>query len=136
MIRRAGISQRQIEEQTGLSRGYLSLLLAQKVEAKVWHVLAVVEALGAEPGEVFARIYPVRRSGVHRAPGLGVSSPADEPPPTAELDEALDRLYSLGAESVGTLRQRLERCERALATLESSGRLPPSAAREGQEPAK
>ncbi len=119
------MSQRRVEEEAGFSRGYLSLLLARKLEVKVWHLLAVLEVLETHPAELFSKIYPdgrkdprveSRRAGDKKAVLLSGTAPS-----AAEIDEVLQRLYSLGADSLGTLRQRLVRCERAVAELGEPG---------------
>lgn len=131
MIERSGVSQRQVEKKAGFSRGHLSRLLARKLEVKVWHVLAVLEALEAHPGEFFAKIYPVpRQAAVPQADPLRPDQPSGPDQPAAAIDEVLQRLYSLKIDSLATLRRRLARCEQAVAELESTGRV----SRQDQDP--
>ena len=113
MIERSQLSQRRVEEKVGFSRGYLSQLLAENLDLKVWHVLAVLEVFDLHPGEFFLKLYPVRRRPAGRPPA---AAPSGE-----EIDEVLERLYSLGAESLSRLRLRLVRCEQAVADLEGTG---------------
>lgn len=115
MIQESELSQRRIEEQAGFSRGYLSRLLARNVDLKVWHVLAILEILGSNPGEFFQALYPARRQGA-----LSAFAAASQPL-SDEMDEVIERLYDLGVESLSALRGRLARCERAVAELESMG---------------
>ena len=116
MIERSPLSQRRVEEQVGFSRGYLSQLLAQNLDLKVWHVLAVIDVFGGHPGEFFSKVYPVRRHELVDRSSVAV-------PSGQEIDDVLERLYSLGADSLSKLRQRLERCEQSIAEFESQDRV-------------
>jgi len=116
MIKRSEFSQRQVEELAGFSKGYLSQLLARNLDLKVWHVLAILDVFQIGPSEFFERLYP----GAGRAAAL--ESFADRSEPLADdLDKALSNLYRIGVDSIADLRERLERCERAVAELESKG---------------
>ncbi len=118
MIKRSEFSQRQVEETAGFSKGYLSQLLARNLDLKVWHVLAILEVFGLSPSEFFERLYP----GSSRAAALESFTERSEPL-VDDLDKALSTLYRVGVESLGQMRERLERCERAVAELESKGLL-------------
>jgi transcriptional regulator with XRE-family HTH domain len=118
IIKRSDLNQREVEDLAGFSRGYLSQLLAGNLDLKVWHVLSVLKAFQIPPGEFFGRIYPAR------PPVNALEEFAERSMPVAEdLDQALATLYRVGIESLSDLRQRLERCERALAELEAQGLL-------------
>ena len=71
MIRRSELSQRQVEEAAGFSRGYLSQLLAQNLDLKVWHLLAILDIFGEAPGDFFRRVRPGRRPGQEPPRGGG-----------------------------------------------------------------
>ena len=117
LVQASEISQRKVEQRAGFSRGYLSQLLARNLDLKMWHVLAILDALGHNPGEFFSRLYPGTRF-----PALErfqrTSKPLSE-----EMDETLGRLYKFGVESLNELRDRLSRCERAVSKLEAMGLL-------------
>lgn len=104
MIKRSEYSQRRIEELAGFSKGYLSQLLAQNLDIKVWHVLAILEVFDMPPGDLFARVYP-----------------EDGDAPSSAHDDPLARLLRGGVQSLQHLRQRLELCEDAVSQLEGHG---------------
>lgn len=56
-----GLSARELERRLDLSPGYLSRLLAGKVELKVDHVCAIAQAMGVEPADIFHLALPLRR---------------------------------------------------------------------------
>ena len=116
LVRRSGLSQRKVEERAGFSKGYLSQLLARNLDLKMWHVLAILDALELNPGLFFLRVYPATR---FRA--LESFQRASKPL-SQELDEVLVRLYSYGAESLDEFRQRLGRCEQKLEEMGPDGR--------------
>ena len=58
LIRVAGRSRQSIEQQLGLSSGYLSKILGGTVELRVEHVLMILEAVGLPPGDFFRMAYP------------------------------------------------------------------------------
>lgn len=118
MIKRSEYSQREVEDLAGFSKGYLSQLLARNLDLKVWHVLAILDVFKVGPSEFFERLYP----GAGRAAALEGFTERSEPL-VDDLDKALSTLYRVGAESLGQLRERLERCERAVAELEEKGLL-------------
>lgn len=118
MIKRSEYSQRQVEEMAGFSKGYLSQLLARNLDLKVWHVLAILDVFKMSPSDFFERLYP----GASRAAAL--ESFTDRSEPLADdLDKAITNLYRAGSESLSRLRERLERCEQAVAELEEKGLL-------------
>lgn len=114
LIKSSDLSQRKVEARAGFSKGYLSQLLARNLDLKVWHVLAILDALGFDPGEFFGRVYPRKR---FRALDRFRRS---SQPVTEEMDEVLVRLYGYGVESLNDLRGRLERCESAISKLEAT----------------
>lgn len=95
---------REIETRAGFSRGYLSRLLSGRAELKVWHVSALLSALGLEkPPEFFAALYPRRHPAALPVTAAGLRVNAD-----------VVCIYSLGIEAIEQLRARLAVCERAL----------------------
>lgn len=119
-IERSPLSQRRLEEKIGFSRGYLSRLLAGRLDLKVWHLMAILDALTVAPGRFFAQLYPrpdrrALETLRKQARNQGLKG-----------RRALDRLGStgvgdLGLDSMANLNRRLERCEQILAQLESLG---------------
>ncbi len=116
-IRDSPLNQRKIEECSGFSRGYLSQLLNRNLELKVVHLLAILDALGIEPAAFFRDLYPDPRR-----PGLAhFERQAQEGARPASHRHEMDPLHSVGLASLRTLRERLERCEDAVAQLEDLG---------------
>lgn len=115
MVEVSGLTQRQVDERAGFSRGYLSQLLARNLDLKLWHVLAILDVFGRSPGDFFTTVYP---SPWH--PALGEFKRRSQPL-TEETDELLKRLYSCGVDSLGDLRGRLARCEQAVARVKELG---------------
>ena len=117
LVQAAGISQRKVEKRAGFSKGYLSQLLVRNLDLKMWHVLAILDALEHNPAEFFSQLYPGTRF-----PALerfqSTSKPLSE-----EMSELLGRLYKHGVASLTELRDRLARCERAVSKLEDMGLL-------------
>ncbi|MEL7061172.1 MAG: hypothetical protein AAGN46_14215 [Acidobacteriota bacterium] len=117
MIKRSDHSQRKVEQLAGFSKGYLSQLLAQNLDIKVWHVLAILEVFDLTPTEFFARVYDRAEQ-----PADALDRFVDRSEPLAgDVDEALLRLYHVGLTSLSKMRRRLERCEQAMAQLERRG---------------
>ncbi|MEM1181909.1 MAG: helix-turn-helix transcriptional regulator [Acidobacteriota bacterium] len=117
MIRRSELSQRQVEEAAGFSRGYLSQLLAQNLDLKVWHLMKILEIFGEHPGDFFHRLHTSRRS----TPDALADFAARSAPAGDSLAASFDHLYRVGLDSLASLRQRLERMEGAVEQLESRG---------------
>ena len=116
-ITQSDLSQRKIEDHAGFSRGYLSQLLARNLDLKLWHVLAILDALEIPPGEFFRRVYP-------RSPRHAIGDfQSRSRPLSEETDDLLGRLYGHGVESLNELRERLGRCEQAVEEI--AGRLAP-----------
>lgn len=117
LVRASELSQRKIEERAGFSKGYLSQLLAENLDLKVWHLLAILEVLEVSPADFFLQLYPSRRY-----PALEefqrLSRPLSE-----KTDRVLEGLYAFGVESLRDLRGRLERCETAIGQLHDKGLL-------------
>lgn len=119
LVKAAGASQRQVEERAGFSKGYLSQLLAGKVDLKMWHVLAFLDAVGGDPRDYFHRAFPGAR---RRFPALERFRRTSRPL-SAETDEILGELYGAGVETLDELRDRLSRCEQAVSELAEKGLL-------------
>jgi len=51
-----------VEQELGLSSGYLSKILGGTVDLRVRHVLAISEAVGMDPANFFALVYPPHES--------------------------------------------------------------------------
>lgn len=115
IIRRSDYSQRRVEEEAGFSKGYLSQLLAQNLDLKVWHVLAILEVFDIQPVDFFESVFPrPRRNALERF--------ADSSEPLAgDIEAAVNQLYRMGVESLTELRMRLNRCEKAVDQLEARG---------------
>ncbi len=135
LVESSQLSQRQVEEKAGLSRGYLSQLLSSQRELKVWQMLAVLGALDCHPGEFFERADPrrtaARRPSINRrTAGVADSRSSrfttEAPWGDGDIDRVKERLQHLGFESVDALRGRLVRCELAVAELDASAILGPS----------
>lgn len=119
-IGRSPLSQRKIEERAGFARGYLSQVLAGRIELKVCHLLAVLDTLSLPPGRFFAQLHP--RPERNALEALRNRARRREIAPPARFDSiAGPDLDGLGVESTAHLRRRLERCERAIAQLEALG---------------
>lgn len=118
-IRVSGASQREVEERAGFSKGYLTKVLGRTVDLKLWHVLAFLDAVGADPRDFFSRALPGQR---RRFPALERFRTASRPL-SEDTDELLGRLYGGGVESLNELRDRLSRCEKAISELEEKGLL-------------
>lgn len=54
-VRDRGVSQRQIEERNGFTRGYLSQVLHGHITLTVRHFLGIALALGEDPGRLLDR---------------------------------------------------------------------------------
>jgi transcriptional regulator with XRE-family HTH domain len=117
LIKRSRLSQRKVEKLAGFSSGYLSQLLSRNVDLKVWHVLAILDAIEHNPGDFFFRVYPATR---FRA--LESFQRASRPL-SREMDEKLRELYDGGVESLIDMQRRLGRCEQAVSELEAMGYL-------------
>lgn len=57
IVRLSSVSQRQIEERLGWSRGYLSQVLQGHITLSIAHVLAILKTLGAEPSQFFHSLF-------------------------------------------------------------------------------
>ncbi|MEM6794104.1 MAG: hypothetical protein AAF725_08975 [Acidobacteriota bacterium] len=123
MIKRSEYSQRQVENMAGFSRGYLSQLLAQNLDLKVWHLLAILDLFDESPTDFFARLWP-RDPGSARGDSLRRFAESSAPPGD-EIVESLERLYRVSVDSLGRLRERLERYDGALEELEAKGLVRP-----------
>ena len=119
LVRLSDLSQRQVEKQAGFSKGYLSQLLGQNLDLKVWHVFAILNVLDVEPRAFYARVFPGRTG----KPASLVDFQASSEPVPDDLDRLLGRLYRDKADSIEHLRLRMERVEDALGQLESRGLL-------------
>lgn len=79
VVRVAGRSRQSLEQQLGLSSGYLSKILGGTVELRARHILMIVEAVGLNPGDFFRLAYP----------------------PGAQLSPATERLIEQVQEALG-----------------------------------
>lgn len=127
LIRSSRFSQRAVEVRAGFSKGYLSQLFARNLDLKVWHVLAILDALELNPGEFFFKVYPATR---YRALE---SFRRSSQPLSPDMDEMLGRLYHHGVESLNEIRDRLNRCEQAVSKLEEKGYLDGRSGRRAEE---
>ncbi len=93
---------RQIEGQAGFSPGYLSQVLAGKIELKLVHIFALLEALDRSPAMLFQSLY---------------GEDADQEVIALPDDRDVASVYGIGIESLERLRARLERCEDVLTEL-------------------
>ena len=117
-IGRSPLSQRKIEERAGFARGYLSQVLTGRLELKMAPLLTVLDTLSLPPGRFFAQLHPRPERRALDALRRKVLQRALEPPAGLDRIRGLD---DLGVESMASLRQRLERCEQAIAQLETLG---------------
>jgi transcriptional regulator with XRE-family HTH domain len=62
MIEESGLSERKIAIRAGLSPGYVTQLLTGKPELKIWHLLAILDALRCNPSDFFRKVYGRQRS--------------------------------------------------------------------------
>lgn len=121
MIRRSELSQRQVEEAAGFSRGYLSQLLAQNLDLKVWHLLSILDLFDEHPGDFFDRVRPGSRRPDPLADFASRSASSGD-----ELLDSIDRLYHVSVDSLSQLRRRLERVDGAMEELEARGLIEPA----------
>jgi transcriptional regulator with XRE-family HTH domain len=56
MIEESDLSERKISIRAGLSPGYVTQLLTGKRELKIWHLLAILDALGCNAGDFFTKV--------------------------------------------------------------------------------
>ena len=61
-ILESGLSQNEVERRCGWSRGYLSQVLAGRINLTVKHVLSALAATGAQPAEFLAKQLTKSRS--------------------------------------------------------------------------
>lgn len=120
MIRRSDLSQRQVEEEAGFSKGYLSQLLAHNLDLKMWHVLAILEVFDIEPADFFEDVFPRPKRVTLGGTALENFVDSSEPLP-GDVEAAINQLYRMGVESLQELRMRLGRCEKAVDQLEAHG---------------
>lgn len=59
VVRLAGRSRQSLEEQMGLSSGYLSKILGGTVELRTRHILMILAAVGMDPADFFRLAYPL-----------------------------------------------------------------------------
>lgn len=62
VLRVAGRTRQSLEEQLGLSSGYLSKILGGTVDLRARHILSIAEAVGMDPGDFFRLAFPRRRA--------------------------------------------------------------------------
>src|SRR6266545_4264710 len=103
-VRLSSHTRQALEQQMGLSSGYLSKILGGSVELRVRHVLMLAEALGVETADLFRLSWPDRLSGEAGAASrrliegvqaaLGQSPRPSRPEADRDFDEQVKR--SLG----------------------------------------
>jgi len=118
IIHLAPVTQRQVEQRAGFSRGYLSQLMCGNIDLKYHHLMRILEVLDTSAGAFFAELYPGRPS---RLLGALATFRRRSRPLDHHLRVQLARLYGLGLASLDDLSERLDRCEDALAELEALG---------------
>jgi len=116
MIRRSELSQRRVEELAGFSKGYLSQLLAQNLDLKMWHVLTILDVFDMSPADFFESVFPR----AHGGSALGNFVDGSQPL-SGDIEMSIHQLYRLGVESLNEMRMRLRRCEKAVDQLEARG---------------
>ena len=122
LVRFSDISQRDVEKGAGFSKGYLSQLLGQNLDLKMWHILAILKVLDVDSGHYFQRVFgpPPETSSKPRSLEKfeRLSQPISE-----DLDRQLGELYRDRADTLDSLRHRLGKCEDALSQLADQGLL-------------
>lgn len=103
MIRRSELSQRRVEKMAGFSKGYLSQLLAQNLDLKVWHLKIILGVFGQSPVDFFQRLDPE----ADLPPSLRAFEQSRRPL-HPEIDDSLEELYGVDPEVLVRLRRRLE----------------------------
>lgn len=118
LIRYSELSQRDVEQQAGFSKGYLSQVLGQNLDLKMHHVLIVLGVLDVPPARFFRQVFEPDASG---APASVRDFERRSEPLSQNLRAQLDTLYGGREEVLDRLDRRLKRCERALDHLEQRG---------------
>ena len=113
MIRRSDLSQRQVERKAGFSKGYLSQLLAQNLDLKVWHLLAILDVFAIPPAVFFERVFPTEETPLSLRRLARESEPVD-----GDTQSELEDLYQVDLEVLARLRRQLERHERDAGEIE------------------
>lgn len=105
----AGIPRAIIEQRAGFAAGGLHRILTGRVELKLHHVVAVLEAIGVPVGLFFRQAYSTlpRRRAVRR--------------PLIPDHRDVACVYGFGFESLQQLCERLECCELVLLALAERG---------------
>lgn len=109
-IRDSEFTQRGIERELGLSKGYLSHVLKGTTDLKFAHLFSLLEVLGVRPGNFFAEVTG------EQPPTL--PEPAPTSPSPAEQGAAHCFLY---LEARHDMERRIERCEEALSAARGRG---------------
>lgn len=108
LVRRSGKSMRAVSGDAGWGRDYLSQVLGGNQDMKIKHVLSVLEALGIEPEDFWARLARRRETSSEvREPAAAYGETEEELVTRAELDAVLAKI------------------DRVTAELERQGRIPP-----------
>ncbi len=80
LVRENDMTQRDIEKENGLARGYLSQVLNGHMSLTARHVLAILFSLEVPPGSFFARLFPDPEGSVFGEPiSSGYTSGLREP---------------------------------------------------------
>lgn len=114
------LTQREIEERVGFSRGHLSQLLGGTSDLKLWHLLAILRVMELAAGDFFGDLFSP-----HRSPALKTLDDVRRRSKGKPLSFELAQLYAVGIESIADFSDRLERCEEALRELADRGALSP-----------
>jgi hypothetical protein len=108
VVRVAGRTRQSLEQQIGLSSGYLSKILGGTVELRARHILSILEAVGMEPADFFRLAFPRRYQpdggksarrlieNVQAALGEGAAEPDAGPNFDEQVKRSLSRLLGLG----------------------------------------
>jgi hypothetical protein len=98
VVRVSGRSRQSLEQQLGLSSGYLSKILGGAVELRARHIFMILEAVGMDPADFFRLAYPLRAqpggAEAHRlAEGVqaALGQPAVSEPEETAFDEKVKR---------------------------------------------
>jgi len=115
VVRVAGRTRQSLEEQIGLSSGYLSKILGGTVDLRTRHILVILDAIGMEPADFFRLAFPrpqtqgsgtsARRliENVQEALGQGqISEPVSSPDFDQQVKRSLVRLLGLGPDAPET----------------------------------
>ncbi|HEV8580851.1 MAG TPA: helix-turn-helix transcriptional regulator [Thermoanaerobaculia bacterium] len=96
-IQALGFTQREVERQLGLSRGYLSRLFRGRIELKTDHVVQIARALQVDPNEFYRLAFrksigePYRET-QRLQQTTGLLAPEPSPEELAEIQKDIERI--------------------------------------------